>query len=86
MPDKIIDPNLDPWFTDRSGIHDCFGAGIFGPLDKHRESIPMGSLSMVFSAKVMAILRCTELLFTKNLMRRRILSLGTIMAVTEPHA
>jgi ribonuclease HI len=30
----------------------------------------MGSLSMVFSAKVMAILRCTELLLTKNLMRR----------------
>jgi hypothetical protein len=32
----------------------------------------MGSLSMVFSAEVMAILRCTELLQTKNLMRRRI--------------
>ena len=32
----------------------------------------MGSLSTVFSAGVMAILRCTELLLTKNLMRRRI--------------
>jgi ribonuclease HI len=32
----------------------------------------MGSLSTVFSAEVMAILRCTELLLTKNLMRRRI--------------
>jgi ribonuclease HI len=31
----------------------------------------MGSLSMVISAEVMAILRCTELL-TKNLRRRRI--------------
>jgi ribonuclease HI len=28
--------------------------------------------STVFSAEVMAILRCTELLLTKNLMRRRI--------------
>jgi ribonuclease HI len=32
----------------------------------------MGSLSTVFSAEVMAILRCTELLLTKNLTRRRI--------------
>jgi hypothetical protein len=71
-PDKIIDPNVDLWFTDRSGIHDCFGAGIFGPLYNYRESILMGSLSTVFSAKVMAILRCTEILLTKNLMRRRI--------------
>jgi hypothetical protein len=31
----------------------------------------MGSLSMVFSAKGMAILGCTELLLTKNLMRMR---------------
>jgi ribonuclease HI len=37
-----------------------------------RESIPMDSLSTVFSAKVMAVLMCTELLLTKNLMRRRI--------------
>jgi hypothetical protein len=27
-PDKIIDPNVDLWFTDGSGIHDSFGAGI----------------------------------------------------------
>jgi ribonuclease HI len=32
----------------------------------------MGSLSTIFSAKVIAILRCTELLLTKNLKRRRI--------------
>jgi hypothetical protein len=32
----------------------------------------MGSLSMVVLAEVMAILRCTELLQTKNLMRKRI--------------
>jgi hypothetical protein len=32
----------------------------------------MGSLSTVFSAEVIAILRCTELLLTKNLMWRRI--------------
>jgi hypothetical protein len=69
-PHKIIDPNVDLWFTDRSGIHDCFGAGFNGPLYNYRKSIPMGSLSTVFSAKVMAILRCTELI--KNLMRKRI--------------
>jgi hypothetical protein len=64
-PDKIIDYNMDLWFTDGSGIHDCFG-----PLYNYRESIPMGSLSMMFSAEVMAILRYTELLLTKNLTRR----------------
>jgi hypothetical protein len=32
----------------------------------------MGSLSTVFSAEVMAILRRTELLLTKNRMRRKI--------------
>jgi hypothetical protein len=71
-PEKIIDHNVDLWFTDGSGIHDCFGAGIYGLSYNYRESIAMGSLSMVFSAKVMAILRCTELLLTENLTRRRI--------------
>jgi hypothetical protein len=71
-PEKIIDHIVDLWFTGGSGIHDCFGAGIYGPLRNYRESIPMGSLSTVFSAKVMAILRYTELLLTKNLTRRRI--------------
>jgi ribonuclease HI len=32
----------------------------------------VGSLSTIFSAEVMALLRCTELLLTKNLMRGRI--------------
>jgi hypothetical protein len=27
----MIDPNVDMWFTDGLGIHDCFGAGIYGP-------------------------------------------------------
>jgi hypothetical protein len=71
-PEKIIDHNVDLWFTDESGIQDCFGAGICGPLYNYRESIPIGSLSTVFSAEVMAILRCPELLSTKNLGRRRI--------------
>jgi ribonuclease HI len=71
MPDKIID-HVDLWSTDGLGIHDCFGAGIYGPLYNYRESIPTGSLSTVFSAEVMAILRSTKLLVTKNPMRRRI--------------
>jgi hypothetical protein len=52
-------------------VHRCFGAGIYGPLYKYKERIPMGILSTVFSAELMAILRCTELLLTKNVIRRR---------------
>jgi hypothetical protein len=48
------------------GINCCFDGGICGPT---RESIPMGSLSTVFLVEVMAILKCTEFLLTKNLMR-----------------
>jgi ribonuclease HI len=49
----------------------------------------MGSLSTVFSAEVMATLWCTELLLTKNHMRRKIhicsdsrAALGTLMKTT----
>jgi ribonuclease HI len=63
---------MEVWFTDGSEINNSFDAGIFGPLYNYRESIPIGSLSTVFSAKLMTILRCTELLLTKNLMRKRI--------------
>jgi hypothetical protein len=71
-PEIIIDQNVDLWFTGGSGIQDCFGAGIYGPLYNYRESITNGSLATVFSAEVMAVPRCTELLLTKNLTRRRI--------------
>jgi hypothetical protein len=60
---------VDLWFTDGSGIHDRFGTGIYGPSHNNRESIPMGSLSIMFSAEVLAILRYTKLLLTKNLVR-----------------
>jgi hypothetical protein len=70
-PNKIINPNVDLWFMDWLGIHDCFGAGIYGPSYNYSKSIPMGSLSTVFLAEVMAILQYTELL-SENLMRRRI--------------
>jgi hypothetical protein len=52
-PEKIIDHSVDLWFTDRSGIQDCFGAGIYGPSYNYRESIPMGTISTVFSAEVL---------------------------------
>jgi hypothetical protein len=29
MPGKVDDPNIDIWFTDRSGINNRFGAGIY---------------------------------------------------------
>jgi hypothetical protein len=55
---------MDIWFTYRPGINNHFGAGIYGPRDNCRESSHMGSLSAVFSAGVMAILRsCAELAF-----------------------
>ncbi|KMQ83130.1 lian-aa1 retrotransposon protein, partial [Lasius niger] len=62
---------MDPWFTDGSGINHCFGAEIYGPKDDYRESISMGSHSTVFSAEILAILRCTEHL-TKNTIGRKI--------------
>jgi hypothetical protein len=71
-PDKMINPNVDLWFTDGLGTHDCFGTGIYAPIYNYSESILTGSLSIVFSAEVMAILWCTKLLLTKNCMRRRI--------------
>lgn len=71
MPDKITYPNVDIWFPDSTGINICFGAGVYEPVDNHRATIPMGSLSAVFQAEVMAILRCTELLLSKNKTRRR---------------
>jgi hypothetical protein len=62
---------VDLWFTDGLGILDYFGAGIYGPSYNYMDGLCMGNVSMVFSAKLVAILRCTELLLTKNLMRRR---------------
>ena len=72
LPGKIANPNVDTWFTDRSGIKNHFGAGVYELRDSHRHSIPMGSLSSVFLAMVMAVLRCTERLLSKIMTRRRI--------------
>ena len=72
MPDKITDINVDIWLPDSSGINNGFGANVYGPMDNHREIIPMGCLSAVFQAQVMAILRCTDLFLSKNEKRRRI--------------
>jgi hypothetical protein len=55
---------MDICFTYRPGINNHFGAGIYGPRDICGESSHMGSLSAVFSAGVLAILRsCAELAF-----------------------
>jgi len=71
MPDRITYPIADIWFPDSTGINICFGAGVYEPVDNQRATIPMGSLFAVLQAKVMAILRCTELLLSKNKTRRR---------------
>jgi len=72
VPGEIVDPNIDIWYADGSGISNCFGACVSGPKGNHRESIPVDSLSTVFQAEVMAVLRCAELLLSKNVTRRRI--------------
>jgi hypothetical protein len=41
MLGKITNPNVI-WYTDRSGIKNRFGAGIYGPRDNHKENIPVG--------------------------------------------
>jgi hypothetical protein len=90
MLGKIINPNNDTWYTDSSGISNCYGAMyicIYGPKDNHRDSIPMGSLSTVFQAEVMAILKCTELLLSKDITRRIHTCLdrrGAIAALQKP--
>ncbi|XP_071579823.1 uncharacterized protein [Temnothorax nylanderi] len=71
-PKRVRDPNVDLWFTDGSGINNCFGAGFYGPKDDHRESIPVGSHSTVFTAEILAILRCTEHLLSNNTRGRKI--------------
>ena len=53
---------MDLWFTDGSGINDCFDVGIYGPMCNYKESIPMDILCTVFLFEVMDILRCAELL------------------------
>jgi len=67
MPGKTANQNIDIWYIVGSGISSCFGAGVCGPRVNHRENIPMGCLSTVFQTAVMAILRCAELLLSKNL-------------------
>jgi hypothetical protein len=62
LPGKTANPNVDTSFTDRSGIKNHFGVGVYELWESHRDSIPMRSLSKVFLAKVMAVLRSTELL------------------------
>jgi len=42
----------------------------YGPMDNHRVSIPMGSLSTVFLAEMMAIPRYRELIMSKIMTRR----------------
>jgi hypothetical protein len=87
MPGKITNPNNDTWYTDSSGISNCRYICIYGPKDNHGDSISMGSLSTVFQAEVMAILKCTELLLSKNITRRIYTCLdrrGAIAALQKP--
>jgi len=53
--------------TDGSEINNRFGEGVYGPRDDQRKSIPMGNLSTIFLAEVMAILKYTEILVSNPL-------------------
>jgi hypothetical protein len=63
ISNKITNPNVDLWFTDGSGINDCFGAE---PQGKYF----CGQLSTVFSVEKMAILRCADY-FWPHLLRKQ---------------
>ncbi|XP_024883516.1 uncharacterized protein LOC112462129, partial [Temnothorax curvispinosus] len=71
-PGGVRDPNVDLWFTDGSGINDYFGAGFYGPKENHRESIPVGSHSTVFTAEILASLKCAEYLLNKDTKGKKI--------------
>ena len=51
-----------------SGINDCFGAGICGPMYNYRGITHMGILSTIFSAEVIAGMRSAGHLMVKNLL------------------
>jgi hypothetical protein len=80
---KIAYPNVGIWYTDGSGLNNCFGAGVYGPRDNHRESSLMGSLCKVFQAILMAILRSADVLLSKNVTIRRIHICSDSRALTK---
>jgi hypothetical protein len=61
-------------------INNRFGEGVYGPRDGQRKSIPMGSLSTILLAEVMAILKYTKILVSKKVTRTRIHTLHTLIA------
>jgi hypothetical protein len=72
LPGKTVNPNVDTWFTDRSGIKNHIGAGVYKLRESHRDNIPMSSLSAMFLAKVMVVRRAQNSFFPKIMTRRRI--------------
>ena len=71
MPGKIASPNVNIWTQTGQELATAW-CRCYEPRDNHREYIPMGSLSTALQAEVMAVLKCTELLLSKNINRRRI--------------
>jgi hypothetical protein len=63
--------------TDGSEINSRFGEGVYRPWDDQRKSVPVGSLSTIFLAEVMAILKYIEILVSKKVIRTRIHTLHT---------
>ncbi|XP_014476493.1 PREDICTED: uncharacterized protein LOC106745422 [Dinoponera quadriceps] len=55
-----------------SGLNDDFGAGVYGLGKDYRESISLDSMATVFHAEVTAILRCAELLTSRETLNRKI--------------
>ncbi|XP_020298080.1 uncharacterized protein LOC109862437 [Pseudomyrmex gracilis] len=67
-----IQPGVQAWFTDGSGVNGRFEAGIYCPGSNHRESFSLGKLATVFQAEVLAILKCARLLLSNETKKRRI--------------
>jgi uncharacterized membrane protein YadS len=57
---------------DGSGISSYYGVSVYGLRVERREFITMGSLSTVFQVEVIAILMCTGLFLSKNVMKENI--------------
>jgi len=51
MQGKIADTNVEIWYTDGSGISNNFGAGVYGPRGKNRETFLWPASLQLFKLK-----------------------------------
>ncbi|XP_043287518.1 uncharacterized protein [Venturia canescens] len=83
-------PKVDALLTDGSGADNRFGARVFNPATDTRLSFPMGELTTVFQAEVLAILKCIKICLERNRTGKHIIvhsdSMAALSVVTKPQA